>query len=175
MAYRFALLRVMSNRLVFPGGLVVVLLFSDACVVAGSREYNQDFEECVLQSSVAPEAQIRWHLPQQPDAPQGLWRGELTQAGQPKAELTASRFQGYGSAIWNHAGATARAEYLIPFIGAKPARSVGAASGIDGFLFTGLGADFYYGGERDNLSLIRAAEGIWNVKLGCRKFLMYNR
>lgn len=173
--HRFALFRVITNRLVFSGGLFMVLLLSDACVVAGSREYSNDFEECVLQSSVAPEAEIRWRLPRQPGAPQGLWRGELTQAGQPKAELIASRFQGYGSAIWNHAGATARAEYLIPFIGGKPARSVGAASGIDGFLFTGLGADFYYGGERDNLPLIRAAEGIWKVKLGCRKFLMYNR
>ena len=175
MAYRFTLLRVMTHRLVVPGGLVVVLLLSDACVVAGSREYSQDFEECVFQSSVSPEAEIRWRLPRQPGAPQGLWRGGLTQAGEPKAELTASRFQGYGSAIWNHAGHTGRAEYLIPFIGVKPARSVGAASGIDGFLFIGLGADFYYGGERENLALIRAAEGIWSVKSGCRGFLMYNR
>ena len=101
--------------------------------------------------------------------------GVLTQAGRRKAELTASRFQGYGSGIWNHAGHTGRAEYLIPFIGAKPARSVGAASGIDGFFFTGLGSDLYYGRERDNLPLIRAAEGIWSVKSGCRGFLMYNR
>jgi len=166
---------VITNRLGFPGGVLMALLLSDLCIGAGSRGDNQGVDACVLQSSVVPEAEIRWRLPRQPGAPLGLWRGDLTQAGQRKAELTASRFQGYGSAIWNHAGDSGRAEYLIPFIGAKPARSVGAASGIDGFLFTGLGSDLYYGRERDNLPLIRAAEGIWSVKSGCRGFLMYNR
>lgn len=175
MRHPFELFRVIINRLVLSGGLVTVFVLSDACFGADSRGFSKGFEECVLQSSVLPEAEIRWHLPRQPSAPQGLWRGDLTQAGQRKAELTASRFPGYGSAIWNHAGDTGRAEYLIPFIGPNPANSVGAASVIDGFLFTGLGSDLYYGGERNNLPLIRAAEGVWKVKSGCRRFLMYNR
>ena len=99
----------------------------------------------------------------------------LVQAGEVKAELTASRFQGYGSSIWNHADSSARSEYLLPFIGSQPAYSVATPADVDGFLFTGLGSDFYYGGERSNRTLIRAAEGIWRVQQGCRGFLMFNR
>ena len=165
---------VINNQMMLFG---LLMSLASASYGAGKEAVAQThgFEDCVLQSKVDPNAEMRWHLPSEPGDPIGLWRGVLLQGGQIKAELTASRFQGYGSAIWNHADSTARSEYLLPFIGPKPAYSVKARSGVDGFLFTGLGSGFYYGGERSNLSLIRAAEGIWRVEQGCRGFLMFNR
>ena len=124
---------------------------------------------------IDPKAVMRWHLPQEPGAPIGLWRGVLVQGGQIKAKLTASRSQGYGYSYWNHADSTARSEYLIPFIGRQPAYSLAAPTDVDGFFFSGLGSDFCYGGELSNRALIRAAEGIWHIRRGCRGFLMFNR
>lgn len=141
----------------------------------GAAPGTHGFEVCVLQSTIDSNAEMRWHLPSDPGVPVGVWRGVLVQEGQIKAELMASRFQGYGSSIWNHADSSARSEYLLPFIGFQPAYSVAAPADVDGFLFTGLGSDFYYGGERSNRALIRAAEGIWRVQKGCRGFLMFNR
>ena len=156
-------------------GLLVCLATASYGASKGAAPATHGFEDCVLQSSVDPNAEMRWHLPLDPGSPIGLWRGVLVQGGQIKAELTASRFQGYGSSIWNHADSSARSEYLLPFIGSQPAYSVASPADVDGFLFTGLGSDFYYGGERSNRTLIRAAEGIWRVQQGCRGFLMFNR
>ena len=156
-------------------GLLVCLATASYGASEGGAPASDGFENCVLQSSVDPNAEMRWHLPLDPGSPIGLWRGVLVQGGQIKAELTASRFQGYGSSIWSHAGSSARSEYLIPFIGSQPAYSVAARADVDGFLFTGLGPYFHYGDERSNEPLIRAAEGIWRVQWGCRGLMMFNR
>ena len=156
-------------------GLLVCLASASYAARKGAAPATHSFEDCVLQSTVDPSAEMRWHLPSDSGSPIGLWRGMLVQGGEVKAKLTASRFQGYGSSIWNHADSSARSEYLLPFIGSQPAYSVAAPADVDGFLFTGLGSDFYYGGERSNRALIQAAEGIWRVQQGCRGFLMFNR
>jgi hypothetical protein len=155
--------------------LVMSLTLTNHLASNRAVAHNRRLEECVLRSTVDPQAKMRWHLPQEPGAPIGLWRGVLVQGGQIKAELTASRFQGYGSSIWNHANSKARSEYLLPFAGSKPAYSVAGRTNVDGFLFTGLGSDFYYGAERSNHLLIQASEGIWRVEQGCSGFLMFNR
>ena len=156
-------------------GLLMFLASASNGVSGRDVPASDGFEDCVFQSTVDPKTEMHWHLPSYLGAPIGLWQGVLVQGGQIKAKLTASRSQGYGSSFWNHADSTARSEYLIPFIGSQPAYSLAAPTDVDGFFFSGLGSDFHYGGERSNRALIRAAEGIWHIRRGCRGFLMFNR
>ena len=118
--------------------------------------------------------QMRWHLPSGSVLPSDFG-GACWFKEERSGVAYRIAVQGYGSSIWNHADSSARSEYLLPFIGSQPAYSVATPADVDGFLFTGLGSDFYYGGERSNRTLIRAAEGIWRVQQGCRGFLMFNR
>ena len=131
-------------------GLLMSLASSSYGPGKGAMATTNGFEDCVLQSTVHSSAGIRWYLSSEPGAPIGFWRCVLDQGGQIKAELTASRFQGYGSSIWNHVDSGARSETLLPFVSSKLAYGVAARADVDGVLFTGKVTDFYYSGECSN-------------------------
>ena len=72
-------------------GLLVCLATASYGASEGGAPASDGFENCVLQSSVDPNAEMRWHLPSDSGSPIGLWRGVLVQGGEVKVELTASR------------------------------------------------------------------------------------
>ncbi|MAR06558.1 MAG: hypothetical protein CL862_05615 [Cyanobium sp. NAT70] len=81
---------------------------------------------------------------------------------------------GYGSIVWSLENSKGRSEHLIPFFGNRPTASLSGVHKADRFLLVGLGSTLYYGDYRDNLSLIAAAEGLWQVQSGCVGFMRLN-
>lgn len=137
-----------------------------AQVQAGAR--------CTFRSQLRPEIEIRW---QYPGSPLGQWRGTLLVRGQPLRELFASRFQGYGSAVWGYTTGTGRSQPLLPFSGSTPTRGqpFEDRAAVDRWLLVGLGADLYYTDQRSNLGLIRAAEGFWLQRPDCKGHFLFGR
>ena len=137
-----------------------------AQVQAGAR--------CTFRSQLRPEIEIRW---QYPGSPLGQWRGTLLVRGQPLRELFASRFQGYGSAVWGYSTGAGRSQPLLPFSGSTPTRGqpFEARAAVDRWLLVGLGADLYYTDQRSNIGLIRAAEGFWLQRPDCKGHFLFGR
>ena len=129
---------------------------------------------CTFRSQLRPEIEIRWIYP---GSPLGQWRGILLEQGQPLRELFASRFQGYGSAVWGYTTGTGRSQPLLPFSGSTPTRGqpFEDRAAVDRWLLVGLGADLYYTDQRSNLGLIRAAEGFWLQRPDCKGHFLFGR
>ena len=134
----------------------------------------QAIEPCTIQSEQMPKAKIRFYLPNRVGAPIGVWRGEFMLANKKIYSLTASKMMGYGTIIWSLANSKGRSDYLIPFFGHRPTKSLSGVHKADRFLLVGLGPTLYYGDYRDNLPLIAAAEGFWRVHSGCQGFMRLN-
>ena len=149
-------------------GLVAAFFprFASAQLQSGAR--------CTLRSQLRPDTEIRWMYPGRPI---GQWRGTLFEQGQPVRDLIASRFQGYGSAVWGYAAGAGGAQPLVPFSGATPTRGqpLQSRATVDRWLLVGLGADLYYTDQRSNRALIRAAEGFWLQQPDCNGHFLYGR
>ena len=87
--------------------------------------------------------------------------------------ISEGSFQGYGSNWW-HAGSLGGdktgGSNIVTFKNGMPARSTSSRqpNAETKVLTVGLGSHLYYGGQRDNPALIRAAEGFWIPGKGCR-------
>lgn len=125
---------------------------------------------CQLRSTSMPDAVIRLHYP---GSPLGIWTGQLEVAGKRRLGFQLSMFQGYADRIWSIPGRKDRGEFAIAFSRGLPSKAQVNASRVDAFLFPGLGADLYYGGDRNNLPLLRAAEGFWRIESGCQDRFLF--
>ena len=105
----------------------------------------------------------------------GGYQGALYMDGKWIISFREGSFQGYGSNWWS---LTAEGQdkisgggSIILFKNGVPFRSSseGYQSGVETKLLTvGLGSTLYYGNQRGNYALIRAAEGFWIPQKGCR-------
>ena len=83
-------------------------------------------------------------------------------------------FQGYGSNWWSPStegqdkpggGTIVLFKNGVPFRSSTAGYQKGAPTKL---LTVGLGSTLYYGNQRGNFALLRAAEGVWNPQKGCR-------
>jgi len=103
----------------------------------------------------------------------GGYQGAVYYGGKWIMNISEGSFQGYGSNWW-HGGSLGDDKTgggnIVTFKNGIPVRSTASRqlNGETKVLTIELGSHLYYGGQRDNLALIRAAEGFWLPGKGCR-------
>ena len=102
----------------------------------------------------------------------GAYQGAVYYGGKRIMNIREGSFQGYGSNWWDTGslGDDKTGGSIVMFKNGMPARSSPSRrpNAETKLLTVGLGGHLYYGGQRNNLALIRAAEGFWIPGKGCR-------
>ena len=125
---------------------------------------------CVWESEVTPGAKIQF------TSTNGIggYQGALYMDGKWIINFREGSFQGYGSNWWSPTtegqdkpggGTIVLFKNGIPFRSSTAGYQQGAPTKL---LTVGLGSTLYYGNQRGNFALIRAAEGFWIPQKGCR-------
>ena len=147
---------------------VVAGIFLIAPTALAQQQYPYS---CTWKSQVTPGAKIQF------TSTNGIggYQGALYMDGKWIISFREGSFQGYGS---NWSSLTAEGQdkisgggSIVLFKNGVPFRSSseGYQSGVETKLLTvGLGSTLYYGNQRGNYALIRAAEGFWIPQKGCR-------
>jgi|TARA_B100000073_G_scaffold199345_1_gene165063 hypothetical protein len=103
----------------------------------------------------------------------GGFQGAVYYGGMLVINFREGNYQGYGSNWWTPTVQGANnpgGGEIIIFKDGEPSRSTASRQQISEIklLTVGLGSMLYYGGHRDKMALIQAAEGFWVPSKGCR-------
>ena len=149
------------------GGSVVAGIFLIVPTALAQQLYPY---ACTWKSQVTPGAKIQF------TSTNGIggYQGALYMDGKWIINFREGSFQGYGSNWWSPTtegqdkpgGGT-----IVMFKNGVPFRS--STAGVQKYaptrlLTVGLGSTLYYGNQRGNYALIKAAEGFWIPQKGCR-------
>ena len=151
----------------FGVALVITGTLIATPVAFAQRQYAYS---CVWKSEVTPRAKIQFTV----HNGTGGYEGALYMDGRFINNFSEGSFQGYASNWWS---ATAPGQgksdngAIVVFKNGNPYRSLSTRQQkptSTKLLTVGLGSSLYYGRYRENVELIRAAEGFWIPDKGCR-------
>ena len=142
--------------------LLILFLLTPLPVVAAPK--------CQWVSEPTPQAVIQIRE----IGPIGILSADLTWKGKVVRSLLMGQPNGYGSRWWGYKGKDGEivdGGRLVPFIGNQPTRGTNAEdlskTASKKALLIGMGSDLHYSGFREELDLITAAEGFWQIPTNC--------
>ena len=142
--------------------LLILFLLASLPVVAAPK--------CQWVSETTPEAVIQIGEV----SPIGILSADLAWKEKVIRSLLMGQPSGYGSRWWAYDskdGKPIGGGRLLPFRGNQPTRGTNpedlSKTAPKKALFIGMGSDLYYSDFREELDLIRAAEGFWQIPTNC--------
>ena len=149
---------------------VLALIISTNVSLIGIRNQAEELKICHWRSLSVPETEIEIHS----ENSIGIMSGDLIYKGRKIRQLIFGQPNGYGPRWWAFEGldgSSIGGGRLLPFKGTYPIRGVKEKKKLSNIqrrvLLVGLGTSIYYSDLREEVDLIIASEGFWQLEKGC--------